>query len=441
MHVARSWSFPIFRSFRRNGTMKPVVSGVVLVAVGLFAWPLGAAAAQPPVGLGTVAPFAVIAGSTVTNTGSSSISGDVGVSPGTSMTGFPPGQMTSGTQHAADAVALQAQADLTTAYNDAAGRTPVTTVTADLGGQTLAPGVYNASSALGLTGTVTLDGQANANAVFILQAGSTLITAPNSTVSLINGAQACNVFWQVGSSATLGTDTTFAGTVMALSSATLQTGSTVNGRILARNGAVTLDDNTITDSACALVTPTVTGVSPSSGSTSGGTTVTITGTGFTGATGVDFGSTPGTGVTVVSPTQITAVSPPGTVGSVPVTVITPGGTSGGGPGSTFTFTGIVTTTATPTTTPGTPAGTTSSTTPGSPATTGAGVPVTAVVPLGAPQTGAGGASRSDNPALVVLGALALLGAAVVTRAGVLRRRPGPIDARDGRTDGTTPGDG
>jgi len=217
---------------------------------GIAPTPASAASVQPPVGLGTASSFAVLAGTTVTNTGPSMISGDLGVSPGTAVTGFPPGQVTNGTIHAADAVALQAQSDLTTAYNDAAGRTPADAVSSDLGGQTLAPGVYNAAGPMGLTGTVTLDGQGNPNAVFIFQAGSTLITASSSTVALINGASACNVFWQVGSSATLGTDTTFVGSILALTSASVQTGTTVAGRVLARNGQVSLDTNTITRPAC-----------------------------------------------------------------------------------------------------------------------------------------------------------------------------------------------
>jgi hypothetical protein len=170
----------------------------------LFATVLGAPvafAAQSPVGLGNATPFAVLAGTTVTNTGPSVISGDLGVSPGTAVIGFPPGEVINGTQHDADAVALAAQSDLTTAYNDAAGRTPYTVQSSDLGGTKLAPGVYHTASGMSLTGTVTLDGQGDPNAVFIFQAGSTLITASNSTVALINGAQACNVFWQVGSSA------------------------------------------------------------------------------------------------------------------------------------------------------------------------------------------------------------------------------------------------
>jgi len=236
------------------------VGAVTTMAV--FAVVLGApvaAAAQPTVGLGNAAPFAVLAGSTVTNTGPSVISGDVGVSPGTAVTGFPPGQVNNGTVHAADAVAAGAQSDLTTAYNDAAGRTPATVESnPDLGGQTLAPGVYKVASAMGLTGTVTLDGQNDPSAVFIFQAGSTLITASSSTVNLIGGAQACNVFWQVGSSATLGTGSTFVGTVMALTSASVQTGTTVAGRVLARNGQVSLDDNTITVPTCTTATTTTT---------------------------------------------------------------------------------------------------------------------------------------------------------------------------------------
>ncbi|MGZ6295977.1 MAG: ice-binding family protein, partial [Candidatus Limnocylindrales bacterium] len=135
---------------------------------------------------------------------------------------------------------------LVTAYNDAAGATPVTNVPTELGGTTIKAGVY-ASDTLGLTGTLTLDGAG----LYIFQAGSTLITAPNSKVALINGASACNVYWQVGSSATLDTSTSFKGTIMALTSIALKTGATLQGRALARNGAVTMDHNTINSSACA----------------------------------------------------------------------------------------------------------------------------------------------------------------------------------------------
>ncbi|KAK7229604.1 hypothetical protein V2G26_001774 [Clonostachys chloroleuca] len=198
------------------------------------------------VNLGTARPFAVLAGSTVTNTGPSVIMGDVGVSPGTAITGFPPGVITNGAIHAADAVAAQAQSDITTAYNVAARQPPTTTLPSQqLGGLTLAAGVYRLTSSAQLTGALTLDGQGVTNGVWIFQIGSALTTASASMVLLINGALPCNVFWQVRSSATIGTGTTFAGNVLALTSITLNTGATNNGGIYARNGAVTLDSNTI----------------------------------------------------------------------------------------------------------------------------------------------------------------------------------------------------
>jgi hypothetical protein len=223
-----------------------LVTGTVAVLVMMQAT---AGAAGSPVSLGSASTFGVLAGTTVTNTGLTVINGDLGLSPGTSVTGFPPGSFT-GTEYIADTNAAQAQTDLTTAYNNAAGQTPTTTGLASIGNQTLTPGVYNASSSLGVGGTLTLDAQGDANAVFIFQAGSTLITASGTRVVLANGAQACNVFWQVGSSATLGTSTSFAGSILALTSITVTTGTTVNGGVLARNGAVTLDDDTITAPTC-----------------------------------------------------------------------------------------------------------------------------------------------------------------------------------------------
>lgn len=252
-----------------------------------------AAAAEAPVGLGTAASFAVLAGSTVTNTGPSTIGGDLGVSPGTAVVGFPPGTVTNGSIHAADAVAAQAQADVTVAYNDAAGRAPSATVSADLGGQTLVSGVYR-GGALGLTGTLTLDAAGDPNAVFIFQAASTLITASGSRVAFVNGAAACNVYWQVGSSATLGTNSVFAGTVLALTSVTANTGATVAGRLLARNAAVTLDTNTITRTACAASTPT-TGATPTTTPTAGSTsTATAAPTGRSTATSTPTATTAAT---------------------------------------------------------------------------------------------------------------------------------------------------
>ena len=202
------------------------------------------------VGLGTAGSYAVLAGSTITNTGATVITGDVGLHPGSSITGFPPG-IVNGTTHAADAAALQAKNDLVTAYNDAAGRTPATTVPTELGGTTKTAGVYKSlSGTFGITGTLTLNGQGNPNSVWIFQMASTLITATNNShVILINGASSCNVFWQVGSSATLGTNTAFVGTILASTSITANTGAKVQGRLLANTGAVTLDTNTV-NNAC-----------------------------------------------------------------------------------------------------------------------------------------------------------------------------------------------
>lgn len=203
------------------------------------------------VALGTAGNFSVLGGAAITNTGPTIVTGDLGISPGnaSSVTGFPPGQVV-GTTHFANAVALQAQNDTTTAYNTLAGRACTTTISGDLGGRTLFPGVYCSASSMGLTGTLTLDAQGNANALFIFQVGSALTTASASAVRVINGGQSCNVFWQIGSSATLGTTTAFVGNLIALSSITLNTGATSTGRLLARNGAVTIDSGVI--SVCQL---------------------------------------------------------------------------------------------------------------------------------------------------------------------------------------------
>lgn len=200
--------------------------------------------------LGTAQSFAVLGGSTVTNTGPSVITGDLGVSPGTAITGFPPGTAT-GTIHAADAVALQAQNDVITQYNALAGAACSADLTGqDLGGQTLIPGIYCFSSSAQLTGTLTLNAQGNANAAFIFKTGSTLTTASGSSVVMINGGNPCGVAWQIGSSATLGTTTSFIGNLIALQSITLNTGANIIGRALARNGAVTLDTNNVSFAAC-----------------------------------------------------------------------------------------------------------------------------------------------------------------------------------------------
>jgi hypothetical protein len=232
-----------------------VIVAIALVAVAVV---LGAgyilltqsACSQSAVPLGSTAGFAVLAGSTVTNTGSSTVTGDLGVSPGSAVTGFPPGTVV-GTIHVTDTAAAGAMADLTIAYNDAAGRTlcPVS-VAGNLGGQTLTPGLYKSTSGLEISsGDLTLDARGNANAVFIFQMASTLDTAAGVHVILAGGAKASNVFWQVGSSATLGTNSTFVGTIMADQSVSLNNGATLQGRALARIGAVTLDASTVTKPA------------------------------------------------------------------------------------------------------------------------------------------------------------------------------------------------
>src|ERR1700676_1506545 len=218
-----------------------------LLSILLFAG--SAMGATATVGLGTAASFSVLGGSTVTNTGPTTMFGDLGLSPGSSVTGAP---HVLGQTHVDDAVAIGAKNALTTGYNDAASRPSNGSAGTDLAGQTFSPGVRTASSSLLLSsGSVTLNAQGDPNAVFIFQIGSTLITGSNTSVQLVNGAQACNVFWQVGSSATLGTGTRFVGTVMALASIHANTAATIHGRLLAQTAAVTMDTNTITTSNCA----------------------------------------------------------------------------------------------------------------------------------------------------------------------------------------------
>jgi ice-binding like protein len=220
-----------------------VLLTTLFLAVGMSPQPASAAIA--PVPLGGAGNFGVLAGTTVTNTGPTVVAADLGVSPGSAVTGFPPGTVV-GTIHSADTTAAAAQVDLTTAYNDAAGRTPSATLQSALGGTTVTPGVYDSvTGSFSITGILTLDGEGDPNAVFIFQTASTLVTASGSSVNLINGATAANVFWQVGSSATLGTGSTLEGTILALTSITVTTGANVTGRALARNGAVTLDTSII----------------------------------------------------------------------------------------------------------------------------------------------------------------------------------------------------
>lgn len=206
----------------------------------------GGAGGPAAVPLATASTFVVLGGSAVTNTGATAVTGgDLGVSPGSSITGFPPGTV-SGTIHSNTAAAATAQSDLTVAYNDAAGRTTGSiSVSGDLTGLTLAPGLYTSTSSLAVSGALTLTGLGDPDAVFIIQMASTLTTGPGSQVILSGGASAANVIWQVGTSATLGTNSVFKGTIMADQSITLNTGARLDGRALARIGAVTLDTNAI----------------------------------------------------------------------------------------------------------------------------------------------------------------------------------------------------
>jgi hypothetical protein len=260
------------RGARRSTARYWLAGGFALVTVtAVLVATQSAGAADATVGLGNASSFAVLAGSTVTNTTDLAlpdtvINGDLGVSPLGAVTGFPPG-IINGTEHQADGVSAGAQADLTTAYNDAAGRTPTSGVPAFIGaGQTLVSGVYKAGTSLDVGGTLTLDAQGDPNAVFIFQVPTTLVTDSGTAIDLVNGANACNVFWQVGSSATLGTGTAFQGSILALASITVTTSVTITGRALARNAAVTLDHDTITNAGCATVpvsTPTTAAPAPS----------------------------------------------------------------------------------------------------------------------------------------------------------------------------------
>ncbi len=270
---------------------------VVTIAASLLG-PTGlcsAQEAQQTVPLGSAATFAILASSTITNDGSSVINGDLGLSPGTAVTGFPPG-IVNGTQHVTDDAAAQAQTDLASAYSDAAGREPFTTV-ATLGGLTPPPGVYHSGAALSLTGVLTLEG--DANAVWIFQAGSTLDTAADSQVILSGGANAANVYWTVGSSATLGANSVFKGNILAGASITLYDGAALVGRALAHTAAVTLNNNIVTIPSFTLT--------PDTGTP--GTVITVSGSGFTPTTaGIVFFDTNGNSIADEGEPQTTVMT-------------------------------------------------------------------------------------------------------------------------------------
>jgi len=306
--------------------LRPYLRPAALLLVLPLLSPAMAHAATSPT-LGTAGTFGVLAGSTVTNTGPTTVIGDLGVSPGTAVTGFPPGLVTGLTHTGTDAVAIQAQTDATAAYNNAAGQPCDVTLTGqDLGGKTLTPGVYCFASSAQLTGQLILDGQGNPSSVFIFQIGSTLTTASTASVVLINGAQPCssNIFWQVGSSATLGTNTTFTGNILALASITLNTGTVTNGGLYAQTGAVTLDSNSVVrnNQVCSTApTATPTGVATSTATP----TSTVTPTGIATSTATPTGIATSTATpTAPAPTATLIGTATGT--ATPTYTLTPAST-------------------------------------------------------------------------------------------------------------------
>lgn len=246
----------------RRTSKKPRYLFLFISLFALMMLPINIYAAQSPVDLGVASSYAVLAGETITNTGTTLISGsaggNIGVHPGSEITNLA-GITLSGEAHQADEQAQLAKAALSTAYDDASGRTPVSSIDSELGNKTLKQGVYvSKTKAFEITGTLTLDGEKNVNSVFIFIAQSTLITSSASKINLINGARVCNIFWSVGSSATLGTNSTFMGTILASTSIAAMTGVSMQGRLLAKTGSVTLDSTKITNVVCTSA-PTETG--------------------------------------------------------------------------------------------------------------------------------------------------------------------------------------
>ena len=278
--------------------------------------PASVMAAEAKVDLGSTETYAVLAGSAITNTGDTeiggTIGGDIGIHPGSSVTGFPPG-IFGGAPHFTDEDARIAKEDLVIAYNDAKSRIPTMDLTdQDLGGMTLTSGVYFFSSSAQLTGTLTLDGQGDPEAVFIFQIGSTLTTAPSSVVKLTNEARFCRVFWQVASSATLDTSSQFAGHIMAMASITVNDGVIVQGQLMAQTGAVTLINDRITNGICAAVaaaTPTPTAevtttLTPTPAEAAAATTAAPTTTATTTTTAAPTTTSPLTATTTAAPTTV-----------------------------------------------------------------------------------------------------------------------------------------
>ncbi|WP_396667944.1 ice-binding family protein [Microbacterium sp. R86528] len=394
-------------------------SAAIITAVLAVAFvPSTAAYAATELDLGTASPFGVLGASAVTNTGPTVVNGNLGVSPGTSITGFPPG-IINGVTEATTAVATQARADAVVAYNDAASQTPTPLGLDELNGRSLTPGAYSGGE-ISLNGTLVLEG--TAESVWIFQAASTLLAASNSQITVTGGASVCNVFWQVGSSATIGTNATFVGTVLAYTSITANTGATIDGRLLALNGAVTLDTNVISvDESCDTTTPVetaspaITSSAPAAGETGTPYSHTVTATGTPAPTYSSSGTLP-TGTTLDSTTGVISGTPttPGTF------VFTITASNGATPDAIAEYSVAISAAATPTPTDdGSDEGTTSegNGTTDETATESTAAESTAVTSAASTSAALLAESGLDpKPSLLAAGALLLLGAAMTIAA-------------------------
>jgi uncharacterized repeat protein (TIGR01451 family) len=441
------------------GALAVGTTAAMMIVVGVVGMPPASAAIVPTVNLGTATTYAVLGAQTVINTGPSVVSGNLGLYPGLppAVVGFGQpfplnGQVTNGTINAGNGAAQQAQADNVTAYGDATLRSLTSPpVPNNLGGLTLGPGVYGALPAagpMGITGTLVLDGQNNPDAVFIFKTDSTLITASSSTVMLTRGAQACNVFWRVGSSATLGTDSKFVGTILASTAVTVTTRAEVEGRVFAQTAAVNLDTNKITrPTSCISRTrtpPTISkafgaGTIPFNGTTSLRFTVTNPNS-DTSLTNVHFTDTLPAGLVVAAPSSLSSScggTTTATSGSGSIELS--GGTLSANESCTISLNVTGTTSGTKNNTTSTVTSTERG--PGSPAsasiTVGPGPGAGArgrggrgragggeeeVIPKGGAETGAGGAAQSGDSVLTAVGVVAPVAPDAAMSQATRRRR-------------------